>query len=258
MSQGIIKAARIVAAALTAFTFSFETLAADSEPGRWSPAQRRANQMESSTWAAGECVKDTDIFSDYEYTYYSMNLLREIGIMQMSGGVREGTVGDLDTQIAQLRDLNRSLNQCRFDRYSRHALERALNSCKGLVHELYALDSEAAFFMKKGWITKYDRMAGAEKLLPAVQACRDKLGKCYNPNSKTQVEWATSLFAAEAFFRDITNQKAALLLDLPPCSRTMLLAGDDKPDLNDMVYVGYANMTYTAKHFWGGTPGSYK
>ncbi len=227
--------------------------------------QRRIDHMEAAEIASRDCITDDNQYSDDNYVFYIMTLIREMGMMRMSGGVLDGTVGTFDEQMGRMVEANRSLNQCRFRDESRRAAARALSGCKMLNRETNTIERESRRYLQEHTIQKGEFVNAIEMLLPAAQACRDKLGKCYNPESRQQREWAEALFAFEAYISAVTGGKGwissgyrDLSLDLPPCSRTMLDANDDKPDPKDRDYIVYVNTTFGAKKFWTADPRAVK
>lgn len=254
MRPSLFRVARAAIAALVAVALVIP--AAADKNDKLGPSDTRRRDMIATTSGAEVCKKNTDRFTDYQYTWYIMTALREIGMILMTRATLEGTDGSPGEQLDRMMGELISLSQCQFDSHAQRAGRFALAGCISLKNQMWALDDEANYLVKKSRISPHDKVDGIEKLLPAVQACRDKLGKCYNPNNKQQAEWATSLFAFETYVRDISENQSRLELHLPACSKSMLEAGDDKPKPGDQRSITYLDTAMDWLDFWDGTPGA--
>jgi hypothetical protein len=252
MTRLILSATRIGLAALFAITLVTESIA--DKNNNMGPRDTRRRDIIAVTHGAAICAKNPEQFTDYQYTWYIMSAMREQGLITMSGGVLEGTDGSLGEQLTRLAGELLALNRCRFDMQSKRAARLALSGCLALKSQLKAIEEDGSYLRKKSLLTHYDMVAAIEGLLPAAQACRDKLGKCFNPNNKQQAEYAQILYALEFYIRDLTKNQSLLKLYLPACSKTYK-PKDQIPQKGDQEALIYVNTAFGSPEFWTGVPG---
>ncbi|MFT3809051.1 MAG: hypothetical protein QM698_03975 [Micropepsaceae bacterium] len=246
------RAMRASLAALVAATMVTPSFADQND--NLSPWDTRRRNIDAVTHGAAVCTKDPEQFTDYQYTWYIMNAMREQGLITMSGGVLEGTTGSMSEQLTRLAGELLALNRCRFDMNARRGARFALASCISLKNQMKTIDEDGRYLRQKSLLTHRDLVAAIEGLLPAAQACRDKLGKCFNPNNKQQAEYAQILYALEYYIRDLTANRSLLKIYLPPCSKTYK-PKDQIPQAGDQEALVYVNTASGDPVFWSGVPG---
>ena len=142
--------------------------------------------------------------------------------IRAGGGVMDPDYGTPENELNALRGSIISLETCQYKKTIIDRAVRAFDSCQALMDEIEALDIAAQALYEKGGLSKSEWVRSLETFLPAAQACRRKLGQCFNPNSRSQTAAALALTRLEVSLRITSENQAKLNIKLPPCNRTMM------------------------------------
>lgn len=173
---------------------------------------------------AAECAgsPDTASYSGAQITKAIVSLSLISNRIRAGGGVSDSKYGSPAEEMEAIQDMVRALEACKYKQESLDRAVWAFDNCEALQEQIEAIDEAAAPLVEKGTLSRNDWIRSLELLLPAAQACRKKLGRCFNPNNKSQSDAALALSRLAIALKFSSQNEANLNIKLPACTRTMM------------------------------------
>lgn len=203
--------------------------------------RKEAEQM------AGDCADRTASLTDMGYTRRelagaALDLLMIAHENRATGETQDKNFASADSEFNFLISAALELERCMYEVDMIDLSIRALDSCEQLLKAVDRSDAYAGGLFKRNGITVSQWVRSLERFLPAAQSCRNKLGRCYNPNNESQTQALRALIRLEISLKFTSERKALLTINIPTCTKTMVKAGLDKPNRDDRPEIEYINM----------------
>ncbi len=173
---------------------------------------------------------DAVAYSNAEFAKAILSLSLISNRIRAGGGVSDTDYGSSTEELDALKGMIRTLEACQYKKASLDRAVWAFDSCEALQQQIDALDEAAALLHEKGALSRSEWVRTLELLLPAAQACRKKLGRCFNPKSPTQYAAALALARFAVSLQFSSKNEAKLNIKLPACTRTMMDKNLWKPE----------------------------
>jgi hypothetical protein len=171
----------------------------------------------------------------------NLSIYRGGGFNRERTGPTGPTSGIQPVDIAALESAVGRLKACQFRNDNLERASRAFSSCGALLKELWDTDDAAASLFEAGKITKSEWIRALEVFLAPAQACRSKLGKCFNPNVRTQVAVYEVLQTLQTLLKLTGGSGVVLNVKLPVCNKTQISNNQDLPQ-NGTEVIEYINI----------------
>lgn len=185
-------------------------------------ARKTFEQMAAECASSPITGSDEPKFTDADLAKAIISLGLLTNRIRAGGGVIDPDYASPEAEMNALQGTIGALQACQYKKTIIDRAVRALDSCQALMEEIEALDAAAQPLYEKGALSKAEWVRSLETFLPGANACRRKLGLCFNPNSATQTAAALALFRLETSLRFTSDGEARLNLKVPACTRTMM------------------------------------
>ena len=191
--------------------------------------RKTAEEMASDCGARPLLDPSGPTYSNREIAAAALSLLMIAAEARSSGKPVDPAYGTAESEINAMISAANELERCRYNNDAIDRASRAMDSCAALQEAVEKTDAAAASLARRDALTPSEWVKMLELFLPAAQACRNKLGRCFNPNRKSQSAAALALERLKVGLNLSSRQQASLQLHLPVCTKTNLRAGLDKP-----------------------------
>lgn len=181
-------------------------------------------------------------YTNRELTGAGLELAMVATQNRQSGVAQDERFSSADQEYESLNAAMGEIERCMFDNDMNRRAVHALDSCEALQKEVERTDYAASRLYRRDALTASQWIHALEQLLPGAQACRNKLGRCFNPNNKSQEKGLMALIQLQIALKMSSGRKAVLSLKMPTCTKTMRKAGLQNPDPNDRPELEYINM----------------
>lgn len=184
---------------------------------------------------AGDCGAyglldpNAPIYTSDELAAATVSIWREITSIRTKEQPTSAAYPSAEAEIAQLMAISNELQRCIYNNNAIDRMTRALDSCEALMDAVAETDRAAASLYRRQGISRGDWIKQLQLFLPAAQMCRNKLGRCYNPDNRSQAKAALVLMHYALTLKYTSQNKTELKLNLPACNKTQLRLGLDKP-----------------------------